>query len=108
MGSDQYGVEVVHWPPFQRSEDTKDGNPSAGPQSSQDGTLVKSSKDHGIHDQVGRPPVLIGSGMVIIKVQANKEQRLVENHLVKREGREGKECKNVFLPRISGRDRGTH
>jgi hypothetical protein len=26
-------------------------------------------------------------GMVIIKVQASKEQRLLENHLVKREGR---------------------
>jgi hypothetical protein len=29
-------------------------------------------------------------GMVIIKIQANKEQMLLENHLVKREGREGK------------------
>jgi hypothetical protein len=28
--------------------------------------------------------------MVIIKVQANKEQRLLENNLVKRKGREGK------------------
>jgi hypothetical protein len=33
-------------------------------------------------------------GMVIIKVQANKEQRLLENHLVKREGREGKKYKD--------------
>jgi hypothetical protein len=33
-------------------------------------------------------------GMVIIKVQANKEQRLLENHLVKCEGREGKEYKD--------------
>jgi hypothetical protein len=30
------------------------------------------------------------NGMVIIKVQANKEQRLLENQLVKGEGREGK------------------
>jgi hypothetical protein len=29
-------------------------------------------------------------GMVVIKLQANKEQKLLENHLVKREGREGK------------------
>jgi hypothetical protein len=29
-------------------------------------------------------------GRVVIKLQANKEQRLLENHLVKREGREGK------------------
>jgi hypothetical protein len=29
-------------------------------------------------------------GMVVIKIQANKEQRLLENHLMKREGREGK------------------
>jgi hypothetical protein len=29
-------------------------------------------------------------GIVIIKIQANKEHRLLENHLVKREGREGK------------------
>jgi hypothetical protein len=28
-------------------------------------------------------------GMVIIKVQANKELRLLNNHLVKREGKEG-------------------
>jgi hypothetical protein len=33
-------------------------------------------------------------GMVIIKVQANKEQRLLANHLVKRKGREGKENKD--------------
>jgi hypothetical protein len=33
-------------------------------------------------------------GIVIIKVQANKEQRLLENHLVKCEGREGKEYKD--------------
>jgi hypothetical protein len=30
-------------------------------------------------------------GMVIIKVQANKELRLLNNHLVKREGKEGSE-----------------
>jgi hypothetical protein len=29
-------------------------------------------------------------GMVIIKIQANKEQRLLENYLVKSEGKEGK------------------
>jgi hypothetical protein len=90
MGSDQYGVEVVHWPPLQRPENTKDGHPPAGPWSSQDGTLVKSSKDHGICDQVGRRPVHIASW----RVQANKEQRLLENHLVKREGREGKKNKD--------------
>jgi hypothetical protein len=33
-------------------------------------------------------------GMVIIKIQANKEQRLLENHLMKREGREGKKYKD--------------
>jgi hypothetical protein len=64
MGSDQYSMEVVHWPPLQRSEDTKDGHPPAGPRSVQDSTLVESSKDHGIRDQVGRPPVNIGSGRV--------------------------------------------
>jgi hypothetical protein len=30
------------------------------------------------------------NGMVVIKIQDNKEQRLLENHLVMREGREGK------------------
>jgi hypothetical protein len=32
--------------------------------------------------------------MVIIKVQANKEQRFLENHLVKRKRREGKKYKD--------------
>jgi hypothetical protein len=40
MGSDQYGVEVVHWPPLQGQEDAKDGYPPAGPRSSQDGALA--------------------------------------------------------------------
>ncbi len=31
--------------------------------------------------------------MVIIKIQANKERRLLDNHLVKREGKEEKEEK---------------
>jgi hypothetical protein len=35
-------------------------------------------------------------GMVVIKVQANKELRLLNNHLVKREGKEGSEEKKEY------------
>jgi hypothetical protein len=35
-------------------------------------------------------------GMVIIKVQANKELRLLKNHLVKREGKEGSEKETEY------------
>jgi hypothetical protein len=35
-------------------------------------------------------------GMVIIKIQANKERRLLDNHLVKREGKEETEEKREY------------
>jgi hypothetical protein len=63
MGPDQYGV-IVHWPPLQRPEDAKDGHPPASPWNSQDGALAESCQGHGIHDQVGRPLVHLGSWRV--------------------------------------------
>jgi hypothetical protein len=61
MGSEQYGVKVVHRPPLPRPEDAKDGHPPAGPRSSKDGAHAESCQGHGIRDQVGCPLVHLGS-----------------------------------------------
>jgi hypothetical protein len=61
MGARGDGMEVVHRPAFQRSEDTQDGHPPAGPRRHQDGAPYESGQDHVIRDQVGRPPFHVGS-----------------------------------------------
>jgi hypothetical protein len=86
-------VEVVHWPPLQRSEDAKMISSSRPPGAARMGHLLRAVKitgfviKWGAHLSTLAAGVWMLHGMVVKKLQASKEQRLLDNHLVKREGR---------------------
>jgi hypothetical protein len=99
MGAHRDGMEVIHRPYFQRPKDAQNGHPPAGPGATKIGHLMRAVKitgfviKWGAHLSTLAAGVWMLHGMVVIKLQANKELRLLNNHLVKREGKEGPEEK---------------
>jgi hypothetical protein len=77
-GLDQYGVEVVHWPPLQRPEDRKIDILQPAPGAARMGHLLRAVKvtgfmiKWGAHLSTLAAGVWMLHGMVVIKLQANK------------------------------------
>jgi hypothetical protein len=97
IGAYRDGMEVIHRPTFQRSKDAQNGHPQPAPGATKMGHLMQAVKITGFVIKLGAHLSTLAAGvwmlhgMVVIKVQANKELRLLNNHLVKREGKEGLE-----------------